>query len=375
MAHMKAPTGPVRPSPWLAFAALWLGIGLIEACETVFPMRAQGMHHAWLALFVMLVTAWLPWALATPLVSELTRRFPVLTGPSLRGLLLHAGTLALLGLLSASWCALLEFELNPWALPHPSVSYSNLLLSKLSYDVLRSFVAYTLIVVIAEFLLSRDRLAGTQTEAAELRAELSEARLNSLRQQMDPHFIFNVLNSVCGLVRDNQNERAILMLVSMSAYLRNATEQPRRPVATLAEEVELLTQYLDIQKCRFGDRLQVHIDVPAEFLATKVPSLLLQPLAENAIKHGISARADGGAIQVTARRIEHNLQLLVRNSAPQSTPADPPPGLGIGLSNLRARLSLLYRDNQTLKLQRTSGGDVEVRILLPMVGEGVNVAA
>jgi two-component system, LytTR family, sensor kinase len=336
-------------------------------------MRAQGMHHAWVALFVMLVASWLPWALATPLVIELTRRFPVLRGLSARGLLVHAGKLAILSTVSAGWYALFEFELNPWALPDPSDSYVSLLVNKLSYDVLSSLVAYTLTVVLAEFLLSRDRLASSQTEAAELRAELSEAKLASLRQQMDPHFIFNALNSVCGLVRDKQNEIAVQMLVTLSNYMRSAAEHPRRPLVTLAEELDLLKQYLEIQKCRFGDRLRVLIDVPAEFLTARVPSLLLQPLAENAIKHGISARVDGGAIQVSGVRVKDKLHLVVRNSAPIG--AESQPGLGIGLSNLQARLYLLYKDDHALEMQRTNGGDVEVSITLPIGRDGIDAAA
>jgi two-component system LytT family sensor kinase len=372
---MEVLPGKARPLPWLAFAALWLGIGLIEACQTVFPMRAQGMHHAWMALFLMLVASWLPWTLVTPLVIELTRRFPVLRGTSIRGLLIHVGTLGILSVVSAGWYALFEFELNPWAVAQPSGSYVSLLLGKLSYDFLRSFVAYTLLVVIAEFLFSRERLASSQTEAAELRAELSEAKLASLRQQMDPHFIFNALNSVCGLVRDGQNEPAVEMLVAVSAYLRNAAEHPLRPLASLAEEVDLLRQYLDIQKCRFGERLRILIEVPAEFLPVTVPTLLLQPLAENAIKHGISARADGGSIRVTGQRVDGKLQLVVRNSAPQAVLTDSPPGLGIGLSNLQARLNLLYRAEQCLQMERVNGGDFEVRITLPLRGVGIDVAA
>jgi two-component system, LytTR family, sensor kinase len=370
---MKSPTGAARPSLWLAFSALWLGIGLVDACQTVFPMRAQGMHHAWLALFVTLVASWLPWALATPLVIELTRRFPVLRGLSVRGVLVHAATLGVLSAISAGWYALLEFELNPWAVPDPSEPYVSLFLNKLSYDLLRSLVAYALTVVLAEFLFARDRLANAQTEAAELRAELSEAKLSSLRQQMDPHFIFNAMNSVCGLVRDNQNEPAVQMLVALSGYLRNAAEQPQRPLVTLADEVSLLRQYLDIQKCRFGDRLRVVIDVPGEYLSTRVPSLLLQPLAENAIKHGIAARAEGGAIQVRGVRVHDRLQLTVRNSAP--LPDRSTPGLGIGLTNLRARLELLYKDSQTLEMHRTDDGDVEVCVSLPIGRGGIDSAA
>jgi sensor histidine kinase YesM len=352
-----------------------LGIGLVDACQTVFPMHAQGMHHAWVALFVTLVATWLPWALATPFVMELTRRFPVLGGPSSRGLMVHIGTLAVLSVISAGWYALFEYILNPWAVPNPTASYWTLLLGKLSYDTLRSFVAYTLIVVIAEFLLSRERLAKAQTEAAELRAKLSEAKLDSLRKQMDPHFIFNALNSVCGLVRDNQAETAAQMLVALSSYMRDSATHSSHPVVTLAEEIDLLRQYLEIQRYRFGDRLQVHIDVPIEFLAANVPNLLLQPLAENAIKHGIAARAEGGTIEVSGLRVEDKLQLVVRNTAPHADVAESSRGLGLGLSNLRARLQLLYREDQSLEMERTADGEVEVRIMLPLERDGMDAAA
>jgi hypothetical protein len=372
---MRKDTHNPRPPQWLALAALWLGIGIVDACQTVFPMRAQGMHHAWIALAFTLIASWLPWALATPLVMRLTHRFPVLRGGNLRGLLVHLGMLAVLSIVSAGWFALFEFALNPWALPPPPDSYLSLLLNKLSYDVLRSLIAYTLIIVISEFLFSRDRLAESQTEAAELRAELSESKLALLRQQMDPHFIFNALNSVCGLVRDKQDQAAIKMLVALSSYMRNTAQQPQRPLVSLGDEVHLLKQYLDIQKCRFGDRLQVLIDVPADILPTMIPRLLLQPLAENAIKHGISARVDGGAIRVSGFRVADKLQLTICNSAPNAASRIQTPGIGMGLSNLRARLQLLYRDDQTLRMERTQAGDVEVQVILPIKLDGIHAAA
>src|ERR1700759_7199 len=127
---MQVAVGKARPPPWLAFAALWLGIGLVDACQTVFPMRAQGMHHDWLALSLMLVASWLPWTVASPLVIELTRRFPVLRGTSVRGLLIHIGALGILSIVSAGWYALFEFGLNPWAVAQPSGSYVSLLIAK-----------------------------------------------------------------------------------------------------------------------------------------------------------------------------------------------------------------------------------------------------
>jgi LytS/YehU family sensor histidine kinase len=283
--------------------------------------------------------------------------------------MVHGAMYCLISAIAAAWYGLFEFFLNPWALQNPPDSYLSLVLAKLSYGALTSLSAYVLIVVITEFLLSRDRLAQSQTEAAELRAKLSEARLASLRQQLEPHFIFNALNSACGLVRDNQTESAVRMLVGLSEYLRHAAERSQRPLTTLAEEVDYLQKYLDIQKFRFGARLQVVIDVPPDLLPAVVPSLLLQPLAENAIKHGISTHANGGAIQVTGSRFTNKLRLAVRNTAPRVGSQSGSHGsqsLGIGLSNLRARMNLLYGDQYELTMHRTDSEDVEVNITLPM---------
>jgi two-component system, LytTR family, sensor kinase len=362
-----------RPVPWLGIAALWLCIGLIDACQTVFPMRAQGMHHAWVALFVMLVAAWLPWALATPIVMNLARRYPLFHAPSAAGLLSHAAMLLAISLVTAAWYALFEFELNPWALAVRSDSYLNLMLAKLVYSALTSLIAYGLILTITEFISSQERAARSHAEAADLRARLSEAQLAALRQQMDPHFTFNTLNAICGLVRDDQNEAAVRMLLGLSEFLRHAAERSHLPLVTLAEEVKYLERYLDIQKCRFGDRLQVVVDVPQELLAARVPNLLLQPLAENAIKHGISKRAEGGTIWVTGSSANNHIHLNVRNTGPRAASKVPGKRPGIGLSNLRARMQRLYGSDFELKLQQTENGDVEVRIALPLREDVVSV--
>ena len=336
-------------------------------------MRAQGMHHAWVALFVMLVAAWVPWALATPLVMNLARRYPLFHTPTAAGLLSHAAMLLAISLVTAAWYALFEFELNPWALVVRSDSYLNLMLAKLTYSALTSLIAYGLILTITEFISSRERAAHSLAEAADLRAQLSEAQLAALRQQMDPHFTFNTLNAICGLVRDNQNEAAVRMLLGLSDFLRHATERSHLPVVTLAEEVKYLERYLDIQKCRFGERLQVVVDVPEELLVARVPNLLLQPLAENAIKHGISKRAEGGTIRVTGSSENNHVHLNVRNTGPRAASKVPGTRPGIGLSNLRARMQRLYGSDFELTLQQTENGDFEVLIALPLREDIVSV--
>jgi LytS/YehU family sensor histidine kinase len=183
---------------------------------------------------------------------------------------------------------------------------------------------------------------------------------------MEPHFMFNTLNAISGLIRDNRNDDAVSMIVGLSEFLRRAADDSSRPQVALAEEVEYLQRYLDIQKVRFAERLQVSVDVPAELLPVQVPNLILQPLVENAIKHGIAKRAGGGAIRVAVSRSNDRLSLRVYNDGP-GLPADwAASRVGIGLSNLRTRLQILYGTGFELNLCNLDTGGVEVLVSLPL---------
>jgi two-component system LytT family sensor kinase len=356
-----------RWTQWLWIAAIWTGIGLIDASETVFPMRAQGMHHAWARLFVTLVLSWLPWALATPLVMGLGRRFPPFRASVLQALPVHLGAVAVIGLISSAWSALLEVLLNPWAQSEPG-SFSDLWFFKFLYGLLTSMIVYGFLIAITFVLDSRERIARQRAQTAQLNEQLSRAQLDALRRQMEPHFMFNTLNAIAGLVRDNRNDAAVTMIVGLGEFLRHAAEDSNRPQVALAEEVEYLQRYLDIQKVRFAERLQVSVDVPAELLPAQVPSLILQPLVENAIKHGIARRAAGGAIRVAGWRANDRLSLSVYNDGP-CLPADwEAARAGVGLSNLRTRLQILYGSRFELSLRNQDTSGVRALVSLPLRG-------
>jgi LytS/YehU family sensor histidine kinase len=185
---------------------------------------------------------------------------------------------------------------------------------------------------------------------------------------MEPHFMFNTLNSIAGLVRDRRNDAAVSMIVGLSEFLRRASEDSQRAQVTLAEEVEYLQRYVDIQKARFAERLTVSMNIPAELLQATVPNLLLQPLVENAIKHGIAKRVAGGVVHVTAAKIDGRLSLSVYNDGPH-LPADwQATSKGIGIANLRTRLQILHRDDFDLQLRDIDPAGVEVQVTLPLRG-------
>ena len=212
---------------------------------------------------------------------------------------------------------------------------------------------------------ARESMARQITETARLNEELSKSQLAALRRQIEPHFMYNTLNSIAGLVRDHRNDAAVSMIVGLSEFLRRSSEDSHRSQVALREEVEYLQRYLEIQKVRFGERLQVSVDIPPELLCAQVPNLLLQPLVENAIKHGIAKRVAGGNVRVAGACHNGNLCLSVYNDGP-SLPADwQATPTGVGIANLRTRLQILHGNVSELRLQRANPGGVEVLVTLP----------
>jgi LytS/YehU family sensor histidine kinase len=278
---------------------------------------------------------------------------------------LHLAAFAAISVTAEGWSALLRVIFNPWRRSSPPTfvnAWSDLLVEQLMTFV----IVYALILMATYVVDSREKMARQMTETARLNEELSRAQLAVLRGQMDPHFMFNTLNSIASLVYDQRGEAAVGMIVGLSEFLRRASEDSHRAQVTLREEVEYLQRYIDIQKVRFGDRLRVSVDIPEDLMATQVPNLLLQPLVENAIKHGVSKRRSGGEIRVAGMCRDGALCLTVYNDGPwaQEDLAVAPHRVGLG--NLRTRLQILHGDRSELLLQPAEAGGVEVIVTLPL---------
>ncbi len=363
---MAAILSDSRSSRWLRIAAMWCVGGMFEASQAVLIMRfAEGRRHAWLPLFATELATWLPWALATPTIISLARRYPINRSTSVRTVLVHLAAFATISAVAEGWSATLQVLFNPWGNRVPPTFWDTWS-TTLLYQVLIFLIAYALILTITYVSDSRENIARQMTETARLNEELSRAQLAALRGQMEPHFMFNTLNSIAGLVRDQRNDAAVSMIVGLSEFLRRASEDSHRPQVTLAEEVEYLQRYVDIQQVRFGDRLQVSVDIPPDLLGTQVPNLLLQPLVENAIKHGVAKRVAGGAIRVAGARRDGSLCLSVYNDGPSFPKDSPTQGAGVGLANLRTRLQILHGDASELRIASVGSHGVEVVVTLPL---------
>lgn len=191
---------------WFWIAVIWSVVGLFDATQSVFVMRAEGMHHAWTRLFIILFIEWLPWALATPFVLRLGRRFPPSQLRPLSTWVRHLAACITIDLVFSTWSATLEKLTNPYANKPDSGKFLHILSGKFYGGLLGAFILYGTILLVSYLLNSRERLARQQTEAARLNEQLMKAQLSSLRRQIEPHFLFNTLNSIAGLVREETTQ-------------------------------------------------------------------------------------------------------------------------------------------------------------------------
>jgi two-component system LytT family sensor kinase len=362
MTHAGSPSPPMISWRWIA--AFWTAGAVFEATQAIFIQHTMGRHGGEALLFLTEVAGWLPWVLATPFVINLARRYPILPAPTARGVAAHLTALFAITMIAEAWSAALHMLFNPWA-HRQAPTFWDTLSATLIFHGLICLFAYMLILAMTYLVDSRDKVARKVTETAQLNEELSKAQLAALLRQMEPHFMFNTLNSIAGLVRDDRKAAAVNMIVGLSEILRRAS-QDHKPEVALAEEVEYLQRYIDIQKIRFGERLRYKVDIPEKLMDTRVPSLLLQPLVENAIKHGLAERVAGGEIRVAAESKGAALSLSVYNDGPDLAADWSSKSAGVGLANLRTRLHIMHGDDADLFVRSVPGAGVEVVVTLPL---------
>jgi two-component system, LytTR family, sensor kinase len=357
---MDAPFATSKHARWQWIAFIWFGIALLSAVQNVLVMRPEKLQHSWTRLVLVMVLSWLVWVLATPLVLRLGRDFrPVGFRPISRWLI-HVIAFAMISAVSAAWEAMLVVWLRP---PHQG-PFHTIWLRTLYDEVALYMSLYAIPLVINYILESKERLVRQQIETARLNEQFSKAQLDALRRQIEPHFLFNALHAIAGLVREGRNDAAVTMIARLSEFLRKVVDTSDRHEVPLGEEVQFLQKYLDIQKVRFADRLQLSVDVPEELRAAQVPSLILQPIVENSIKHGIAKQARGGWIRVTASRSSGRLTLSVYNDGPSLPEDSESTQSGIGIANLRSRLRAMFGDAFEFSLRNHAAG-VEVLISVP----------
>ncbi len=310
---------------------------------------------------------WLPWVPIAPIVIRLARRFPVRGRRWAGSLSVHlAGSLALSGVQSSICVALYRYPFKQLVrLPEGVAPYlSDYWLTFLN-QIHNNLVTYA-VILIAVWEIDHLRLyREKELAASRLESELTKARLRILASRLHPHFLFNTLHMISAMIYEDPG-KADVMISRLSDLLRAALDQPDEPTVPLKIELDMLSPYLDIMKARFGDRLAVAYDIEPETLAALVPSFSLQPLVENAIKHGIMPRNEGGAITIAASRNDGRLIVGVSDDG-GGLKADPETLLqnGVGLRNIKSRLLGLYGAAGVLLLGNRAEGGARIAFDIP----------
>lgn len=246
-------------------------------------------------------------------------------------------------------------------LMQPGESYQQILDEALVYHIISGAFYYTVIVLVYYLILYNQNLQEQKNRQLQLATEVKEAELRMLKSQINPHFIFNSLNSINSLTLSDP-PKARQMIINLSSFLRYSIGKDNRETNNLGTELENIELYLAIEKVRFGDRLMFSNQVPSECLDGKIPNLLLQPLFENAIKHGVQESIDTITIALDAKRFDGVLKIRITNNFdPESVPQKGP---GIGLKNIRQRLALIYGVEGLLQ-QQVKENIFEVKLEIP----------
>jgi signal transduction histidine kinase len=351
----------------LRFVALSLGIcfpiGLAFALSTYATMVAKGDPVPWWVALFWSLTEWGLWGLLCPLVFVLARRYPV-AGPAwTRHLPLHLGGFLAAHLAHEAAYAVLEQAAGL----DGGHSFRQMLLLYLGKRAAFNALVYGAMVALEHLATLHRRDTERERARLQLETKLARAQLDGLRSQLQPHFLFNTLNTISALLHRDP-EAADRVLTRLGDLLRLSLQHSVRQEVVLRQELEFVERYLEIQQIRFQDRLRVRIDAEPEVLDALVPTLVLQPLVENAVRHAIEPRAAEGHLRIAARRDEGRLTLQVADDGPGLV--GPGRGSGIGLANTRARLEQLYGAAHRFSLANADEGGLLVTLELPFrVGE------
>ncbi len=353
---------------WIKLAAIvagWTFVGLVLSLEVYFNSRITmppGM--------VDFVDGAIPqfgravmWALMAPLILMLRERLPLSRGRWAGGIGFHLGMS--FGVMAVFYLGRLigyriswgdsDFEKGFWWTAQHGFYGRNIVDMAYYWGVLA-------------FGYSREiyeRYKNEELKAAQLEARLIETELKALREQLRPHFLFNTLNTISVLVREQRNDDAVTLIARLSSLLRMSLDNTRVQEVTLRQELDFLDRYVEIQKARFSDRLQVDFAIEPAAMEALIPNLLLQPLVENAILHGVAPKSSPGRVEVCGRVEAGQLFLEVRDDGPGLGDRSPRAKEGVGLANTRERLAKIYGSRSQLLLRSEPGRGVAVQIILP----------
>ncbi|MBO6523183.1 MAG: histidine kinase [Balneolaceae bacterium] len=327
---------------------IWILLGIIEIVRNYIPIVSSGREFIWLRAFSFAGSFTFSWIILTPVIYyifEQSARFSFL----LRGLsqVFLSVFFGAIHLLSNNW--LFSF------LYHPGSSTSEVFYSvmmRFSTNVINSILVYWVAVITLLMFEYYERYRKESIKAFSLEAELTKAQLGMLKMQLQPHFLFNALNTISMMVRRKSNLQAVEMISGLSEMLRHALLSEQKDFVKLEEEIDMLKKYLSIEAVRFQDRLKIEFDIDELSRKEEVPNLILQPFIENAFKHGISNKMEEAVLRISCSNTNTYLVIEVfNNGAPIPDNFDLEKANGIGIKNSKNRLEKIYGSDFQLSIE------------------------
>ena len=350
-----------------AVAAVWTLVGLVSGAQTSLAAALQGETAPLGPAIVDALYQFLPWIPATLLAIALAERVPLTRATWRRRLWVHA-----LAIPATAFVTNAIVVLSYWLRSGTFRGIGVLVQQAGFWGLLRLHVAalfYLAAVAATMGIRSWRDLRHREVELARLEAQLAQARLQALNAQIRPHFLFNTLHAIGQLWRSGRSREADAMLDHLGALFQKVIASTARTQVPLSEELAMVRDYLAIEQVRFGDRVRSRLAADEDALGCLVPPLLLQPLVENAVRHGLSPSAAGGTVTVEAHVEGERLVLLVRDDGAGPNGQRETAGTGTGLSNVRERLASLYGSRQRLETTAGPAGGTHVRVELPVLAE------
>jgi two-component system, LytTR family, sensor kinase len=347
---------------WGVLLACWTLYGLFFASQATLQQSYMGRAVTWRNNFASWLTCGYLWAALTPPILYLSRRFPIRRRHWARSALLHFGCSLLAAALLLGAYTLAAKLIG---LPVAQRPLGSAYLALVIVEYHNTLIIYWIILGIDHALRYYRKYRERELQTSQLEAKLAQAQLQVLKMQLHPHFLFNTLHAISTLMHRDV-EAADRMIARLSDLLRLALESEGVQEVSLKQELELLERYLEIEQTRFRDRLTVEMRIEPEVLDARVPNLILQPLVENAIQHGIAPRRGTGRIEIDARRENGTLALSVRDDGRGlNAGAGAKLKEGVGLSNTRARLHQLYGARASFRLSSAPEGGVLACLEIP----------
>lgn len=353
---------------YLVSIGVWCALSLLTGWQYRIFDQSLNIHSTLLDMLRLAEARGFAFALMTPPIFYVVRRYLAHTGHPVRSLLIYCLGVVPFMVLYASihWVIV-----PPW---DPALQGYVSRAGHSPFELIRSGFAdqvtmYIAIVVAAHAYEYFERMREQELEKSEFQRALTASELQVLKMQLHPHFLFNTLHGISTLI-DGDGKSAKGMIVKLSSLLRIALEHGSSDLIPLDEELKFVREYLDLEKMRFGTRLAVEWSVDANTRQLLVPQLILQPLVENAIRHGIACSREGGWIEIASRRRDGVFELRVRNSVGGKRPA----GTGVGLRNTEARLKCLYAEGAQFSFAVAGDQTASATLVLPALGSNQNVA-